>query len=270
MQAFAFDPEFAGEETSIGVQTRILNDASWIAANPGLISRAMRVSVLDAWHRTPESMIGIARRFGTATFYLHAHQVDSLTSHFKDAGFHTSLYLRFVSDKRAFDRSDMIVSENLPARHGLREVRLNADSSPATIVCTQRLMDLCGLPAMPGYFLRGLSQNNLSIALVDDVQNVVGCVIAMDDGKAGPEYRGWYFPGSVAVAPQLQGKKLGRWLNARAIQAVRQEGSATLVHEGVSPANQPSRAMILSCGLELDESSIILTAAGSPPPKALQ
>ena len=265
---FSFDPEFAGDEETIRVQARILNDDSWISDNTGLISRGTRVTVLDACRRTEESMIEIARRFESAIFILHAHQQAAFTSHLEGAGFHTAAFLHFSSSQEAFDRSDTIASQDLPAQYGLEEVRVDASSSAAMITGAQRLMVLCGLPAIPGYFLRGLTHNNLSIILIDRAQEVVGSVIAMDESRAGPDFCGWYFPGAVAVAPKWQGKGLGRWLNARAIQAARREGCATFVHEGVSPSNLASQAMILSCGLEWDESSIPLMAAASPPPKA--
>ena len=76
--SFSFEPEFAGDDESIRVQARILNEDSWISANTGVISRATRVTVLDAWRRTEDSMIEIARKFESAAFILHPHQRAAL------------------------------------------------------------------------------------------------------------------------------------------------------------------------------------------------
>jgi GNAT superfamily N-acetyltransferase len=262
------DPEYAGDEEVVRIQKRIFEELDWVSSAGGLVSRGNRVSLIDAWRQSPKIAIEIARKFDTAVFFLHSNQLAEFTSWLNEADFGVSSFLLFSSGDVAFTRSDAIASDNLPASCGLKEIRLDANTPRRTVASTQKLMATCGLPPMPGYFLRGLTQQNLSIVLVDQVDEVVGCVVAVDESGAGADFAGWYFPSTVGVAPNWQGKALGRWLNARAIQIARSVGAATFVHEGVSAANVVSQRMIVSCGLIRDDSIVPLLATTTNVPGA--
>ena len=244
-----FDPEFAGDDDALRVQTRIFEQARWIAATEGLVSRGSRVGFLDAWRQSPQFAIDIAKKLDVAVFSLKLDQREQFTSRFREAGLGVSSFLHFSSQEAAFTRADSILADNRPARYELAEIRVDADTPRGIVAAAQRLMAVCGLHVTPGYFLRGLTQRNLSIVLVDKLDEPVGCAIAMDDSSAGPDFVGSYFVGSVGVAPAWTGKGLGRWLNARAIQIARSAGSASFVHQGVSAANllSPHDRILRTC-----------------------
>jgi GNAT superfamily N-acetyltransferase len=263
-----FDPEFAGDDDAVRVQKRIFEQARWIAATKGLVSRGSRVGLLDAWRQSPQIAFDIAKKFELAVFSLKLDQWEQFTSRFREAGLGVSSFLHYSSQEAAFTRCDSILADNRPARYDLKEIRVDADTPRGIVAAAQTLMAISGLQATPGYFLRGLTQRNLSIVLVDRLDEPVGCAIAMDESSAGPDFVGSYFVGYVCVAPEWKGKGLGRWLNARAIQMARRAGSASIVHEGVSPANFVSQRMIASCGLTQDVEVVPLMATTMAIPEA--
>jgi GNAT superfamily N-acetyltransferase len=106
------------------------------------------------------------------------------------------------------------------------------------------------------------------LALLEPGGAAVGMAVAIDYCGAGPDYAGWYFAGSVAVADGWKGKGLGRWLNAAVIDLARREGGAVHVQEGVSSANATSRRMIEGCELFLEDGITAVIASTEAPPAA--
>ena len=263
-----FDPEFAGSVAGRQGRAMILARREEIAATPGMVSRGTRVTVLDASERSPEVLVDIARRFGSAIMVVSRHQADHYRQRVIAAGLSTGSFLIYASSDAAFARSRGLVAERLPEQLGLRQRRIVLSSPGDLIAKAQQLLEACGLPALPGYFLRGRTQANLTLALLDPADAVVGIAVAMDDASAGPAYIGWYFPASVAVAKSWKGKGLGRWLNAAVIDLARREGGAVHVREGVSPTNSVSRRMIEGCGLALNEEITAVLASAEAAPAA--
>ena len=263
-----FDPEFAGSVAGRQAQAVILARREEIAATPGMVSRGTRVSVLDASERSPEDLVDIARRFGSAIMFVGRHQADHYRQRIIAAGLSTGSFLIYASSDAAFARSRALVAERLPEQFGLRQRRIDLTSPGDLIAKAQQLLEACGLPALPGYFLRGRTQANLTLALLDPADAIVGIAVAMDEASAGPAYIGWYFPASVAVAKSWKGKGLGRWLNAAVIDLARREGGAVHVQEGVSPTNSVSRRMIEGCGLILNEEITAVLASAEAAPAA--
>jgi GNAT superfamily N-acetyltransferase len=268
MSQLAFEPEFAGSAVARQAQEAILAHHAEIAAAPGMVSRAVRVVVLDASMRSPEDLVTLACRFGSAIFLVRQSQVEQYHQEIVAAGLSSASFLMYASFDATFTRSGEVVADELPQWLGLRTHRIGPSSPGELIAKVQSLLEECGLPALPGYFLRGRIQPNLTLALLDLDDAVVGLAVAMEEGSAGPAYRGWYFPGSVAVTQSWQGKGLGRWLNAAAIDLARREGGAVHVQEGVSPANHASRRMIESCGLVLNQDTVAILASSQATPAA--
>jgi GNAT superfamily N-acetyltransferase len=213
-------------------------------------------------------LLGIASRFGSAAFVLPHDEVTRCRQHLAEAGIGTSSFLIYASSNAAFIRCDTLLADDLPSRLDLRRQRIDAVSADELVAQVQQLQIRCGLPALPGYFLRGRTQRNLTMALFDPAGTAVGMAIAMDESAAGPAYAGWYFPASVAVADGWKGKGLGRWLNAAVIDLARREGGAVHLQEAVSPANTTSRRMIESCGLTLEDGISAIVALAEAPPAA--
>lgn len=262
------DPEFAGSVAGRKAQAKILAHREEIAAARGMVSRGARVSVLDGSERSPEELVDIARRFGSAIFVVSRSEADRYSRTVVAAGLGTGSFLIYASSDVAFARCRALVADQLPRRLELRPCRIDGHSSAELIAKVQRLLEACGLPALPGYFLRGRTQPNLTLALLDRADAAVGMAIAMDDTSAGPTYAGWYFAASVAVAASWQGKGLGRWLNAAVIDLARREGGAVQVRESVSPTNIASRRMIEGCGLALCEDIVAVLASAAATPAA--
>jgi GNAT superfamily N-acetyltransferase len=263
-----FNPEFAGSVAGQKAQATILAHCDEIAAARGMVSRGTRVTVLDALERSPEELVDIARRFGSAIFVVSQREADRYCREVVAAGLSTGSFLVYASSDVAFARSRELVADQLPQHLELRQCRIDLNSSGDLIAKAQQLLEACGLPALPGYFLRGRTQPNLTLALLDPADAVVGMAIAMDDTSAGPAYTGWYFPASVAVAASWKGKGLGRWLNAAVIDLARREGGAVHVRESVSPTNTVSRRMIEGCGLALCENIVAVLASAEATPAA--
>jgi hypothetical protein len=67
--------------------------------------------------------------------------------------------------------------------------------------------------------------------------------------NAFSNFRGYAWGGLVAVAESQRGRRLGNYINARAVVGAIRDLGATHVYELVSATNAPSRRMVESCGL---------------------
>jgi L-amino acid N-acyltransferase YncA len=263
-----FDPELAGSIANRRAQAAILGGLAEIAAIEGLVSRGNRTSLLATDGRTTEELLALAIRFESVGFFLPHTRVEGVRAGFVAAGLETTTFLLYRTTELAFAHAAEIADNGLPDRLGLRSLRIDPATPPGLVAATQELIAACGLPPLPGYFMRGRTQRNLTLALIDPAGRVVGAATAMEEAGGGAAFHGSYMAASVAVAAAWQGHGLGRWLNAAVIDLARQVGGAKQIQEGVSPRNTASRRMIEGCGLEQVQDLLILLATAEAPPAA--
>ena len=256
MTSPALGPEFAGSPANVLAQRTTLERRAAILERPGLVSRGNRVAHLAADREAAADLVAIAERFGAAIFFLDSRHTDEQRAAFEAAGFSTADFNVFRPTRETFGRCAEIAAADLPGRLGLRPERITPGSPPERVAALQACLEAAGLPPLPGYFLRGRLEPTLTLALLEPAGGIAGCAVAMDEAGAGPEFQGWYFPSSVAVAAPWRGKGLGRWLNAEAIDMARRDGGAHHVQQGVTAGNNVSQRMIRGCGLAAVSSQV--------------
>lgn len=185
--------------------------------------------------------------------FLPADRVVALRDRLAGYGYRFDTWDIFVADAAtALAASDAILSAGLP--EGLMELEGPNDPDAEYTRRVQLLMSEAGVVPFSGSMLVGEHGPSVTAVIADTDGNPVAAAHAYLPHNAFSEFRSYAWGGLVAVAESQRGRRLGNYVNARAISRAVRDLGATHVYELVSATNIPSRRMVESCGLRQDPS----------------
>jgi hypothetical protein len=243
---------YFGTETQQRLQAKVEARGDFIRTSPGACEsgRFMSCDNIDrlGWDRILEFL----ESDGVFGFrFLPADGVAALRDRLAGYGYRFDTWDIFVADAAtALAASDAILSAGLP--DGLMEIEGPRDPDDAYTRRVQLLMSEAGVVPFSGSMLVGEHGPSVTAVIADTDGSPVAAAHAYLPHNAFSEFRGYAWGGLVAVAGTQRGRRLGNYVNARAISRAVRDLGATHVYELVSATNIPSRRMVEACGLRQD------------------
>ena len=197
------------------------------------------------WH----AILAELKRDGALGFRMvDASRGSELTQHIEQAGFRIDLYDTFTSGSDpALRVSREVAAHGIP--RGVRHVELPPRGDDPLVARVQNFLLAAGVTPFAGSMLVGDMNPARTFVLLDAAGEVAATAHAYRPHNKLSRFRDHAWVGLGAVAPELRGKSLGRYINACAVVAAFEDLGAEVVYEIASDTNHPSQNMIRSCGL---------------------
>ena len=242
--------EFFGSESQVNLQQRYYRLWQYLKVHPRLSFGGRAICIDDPELDEVENLAGLTKELGFLPLaFTRAAIVDELRSALEGHGLKVGLWQHLVSNEETESRCGSVVTSiHLPA--GYRIDRISAKSSPEQIHSFQKLMQSCGVNALPGYILRGQEIPAVAEMVINPQDEVVAVGAGLFRHNPEGAYGKAAHVGFLATEPSQRGNGFGRLLLARIILACYQESGAEFVYTGVRADNAPSQRVCRKCGLE--------------------
>jgi hypothetical protein len=240
---------YFGTETQQRLQAKVEASRDFITMTPGACEagRIMSCDDLDrlGWDRILEFL----ERDGICGFrFIPSDRIAGLRDRLVGQGYRLDTWDIFLADaETALVASEAILSAGLP--DDLREINGPTDPDDAYTREVQLLMSEAGVVPFSGSMLTGEHGPATTVVVADADGTPVVAAHAYLPHNAFSNFRGYAWGGLVAVAESQRGRRLGNYINARAVVGAIRDLGATHIYELVSATNVPSRRMVESCGL---------------------
>lgn len=157
----------------------------------------------------------------------------------------------FVANRKdAVAAASTVLSSGLPKGHSyLPELR---EAENQEMIKIQSFMAENGIAPFSGSKLAGLDGPVVTIAIVDESNNLAAVAHAYFPYNKYSQYNRCAWGGLVAVSPSHRGLGLGKYVNAKMVFDCFSRLDAESIHEFVAASNTPSRKMVEASGLRLD------------------
>ena len=157
----------------------------------------------------------------------------------------------FVANRKdASVATSEVVSSGLPKQYSYLPELHEAENQQ--MVKVQSFMAENGIAPFSGTKLAGLDGPAVTIAIVDESNNLAAVAHAYFSHNKYSKYNRWAWGGLVAVSPSHRGMGLGKFVNAKMVSECFSRFDADFIYELVAASNIPSRKMIEASGLVLD------------------
>ncbi len=240
---------YFGTETQQRLQARVEASRDFIRTTPGACEagRIMSCDNLErlGWDRIFEFL----QRDGICGFRLiPSDEIPGLRDRLARQGYRLDTWDIFLADAvTALSASDTILSAGLP--DDLEEIPGPSDPEAAYTRQVQLLMSEAGVVPFSGSMLSGEHGPATTVVVGEADGTPVAAAHAYLPHNNFSDFRGFAWGGLVAVADRHRGRRLGNYVNARAVAVAIRDLGATHVYELVSATNVRSRRMVESCGL---------------------
>jgi hypothetical protein len=247
---------YFGTETQQRLQAKVEARGEFIRTTPG-VCESGRIMSCDNMDRLGwELILEFLESDGVFGFrFLPVDRVAALRDRLAGYGYRFDTWDIFVADAATVvAASDANLCAGLP--EGLMELEGPSEPDAEYTRRVQLVMSEAGVVPFSGSMLVGEQGPAVTAVIADTDGNPVATAHAYLPHNAFSEFRGYAWGGLVAVAESQRGRRLGNYVNARAISRAVRDLGASHVYELVSSKNIPSRRMVQSCGLRQDPSVV--------------
>ncbi|MBX3611578.1 MAG: GNAT family N-acetyltransferase [Hydrogenophaga sp.] len=240
---------YAGTDQQIRLQQRAEELHTWLYDTPGCCHPGRFCGTDDPQRLGWDVIESALQRDQVFGFRLRpAQERQALAERLAQLGcqLHTwDVFYATVADASATLRSQPA----MPLPDGLTECVLDAGEPETRAVAIQTFLAEQGMAPFSSRMLQGQLGPAATPYLLDGAGRVVACAHAYLPHNRFSAHEKTAWVGLVAVSPTQRGRRLGVYINARAIQLAAQLLGATAVYELVAPGNEPSRRMVEACGV---------------------
>ena len=243
-------PGYRGTELQQRLQRRAEEVLGRASTTPGFCNGGRLVAVDDAERVGWAVILAELERDGAlALRMLPSEGVPEATRLIVDAGFRIDFHETFTGGVLpALQISEEIVRGGPPP--GVRHEPFPARGDHPFVAQVQEFMLANGIAPFAGSLLAGEHNVARTFVLTDAAGTIAATTYLPHN--ASSRFHRYAWAGLVAVAPDMRGKSLGRYINACAVVAAFTDLGARIVYELVHETNEASRRMVESCGLSLD------------------
>jgi RimJ/RimL family protein N-acetyltransferase len=245
-------PSYCGTELQQRLQRRAEEVLGRASTTPGFCNGGRLVAVDDAERVGWAAVLAELERDGAlALRMLPSERVPDATRLVVDAGFRIDFHETFTADiEAALQLSEEIIGRGPPP--GFRHEPFPARGDHPFVAQVQEFMLANGIAPFAGSLLAGEHNMARTFVLTDATGLIAATAHTYLPHNASSRFHQYAWAGLVAVAPEMRGKSLGRYINACAVAAAFTDLGASTVYELVHETNEASRRMVESCGLRLD------------------
>jgi hypothetical protein len=182
---------------------------------------------------------------------LPSERVSEATRVVVDAGFRIDFHETFTAEVEAA----LLISQEITGRGpppGLRHEPFPTRGDHPFVAQVQEFMLANGIAPFAGSLLAGEHNRARTFVLTDAAGMIAATAHTYLPHNPSSRFHQYAWAGLVAVAPEMRGRSLGRYINACAVVAAFTDLGARIVYELVHETNEASRRMVVSCGLRLD------------------
>ncbi|MEM8773302.1 MAG: GNAT family N-acetyltransferase [Pseudomonadota bacterium] len=255
--------EFTGSEVHRNIQRRLLARHAEIAADPVLGNGGRVLNVLDpeafGWDRLVAEVA--QDRFVALAAMDRATIYDKIRAVF-GGGVEVPSWDVFLGGSGIVGQRCTTLTDVLPDGWTFSSY---AKPDPTTIGAVQELNSLCGVAAMPAWYMRGYVVPQITTCIQMAEGTLAACALVSDRYHVDGPHSGTAFLGSVSVSPDHRGKGLGVAVTAQALIDSAHAYGWTYVLSQAASDNAASRAMLERCGLIRDPTrvTVAINASGA-------
>lgn len=250
-------------QTEITTEDRLFRDKDWINGTAGIANAGIALAIVDPESIGWPKISSLLEEYGFIAFSAADKRTifDQIRAKLGDEG-----------DLPYWDSFTAIVSDALPTCEGIVETSgeaylLQSDRIPNTntiqeVICLNRDV---GVSPLPEWYMRGEGPPSITSWVRSTDGRMIACANGSMRYHANSRLAGIYYVGAVSVAPSERGKGLGTLVTALLIRDGVRAYNPTALTGIAQPANAPSRAMLMRCGLVHDPSraSVIFNRSGA-------
>ncbi|MGR3722348.1 GNAT family N-acetyltransferase [Abyssibius alkaniclasticus] len=243
---------FFGTEKQMALQAAAEEAREWTmntsgACDPGRFLGTDNPEALG-WGK----IIEILKRDGAFGFrMIPAADTTAISRRLNENACRIDFWDEFAANREdAVASSSEVIASGLPKGYSYLPQLHEAENQE--MVKVQSFMVENGIAPFSGTKLAGLDGPAVTVAIVDDSNNLAAVAHACFSHNKYSQYNRWAWGGLVAVSPSYRGMGLGKFVNAKMVSDCFSSLDADFIIELVAASNTPSRKMVEASGLRLE------------------
>ena len=241
---------YRGSEQQQRLQRRAEDVLDRASTTPGYCNGGRVVTVDDPYQVGWDAVLAELESDGVLGFRMvPSASVSELTLHLTDAGYRVDVYDTFTAEANPALRISRDIISSGPSS-GLRHVELPARGDDPLVARVQDFMLSNGVTPFAGSMLAGERNRSKTFVLTDAAGSIAATSHTYLPHNSSSAFHDHAWAGLVAVAQELRGKAVGRYINAYAVVAAFEVLGARVVYELVHESNPASRRMVEASGLQ--------------------
>lgn len=250
-------------QTDMTTEDRLYRDMDWINATAGVANAGIALAIVEPESIGWPKVSSLLEDYGFIAFAAADKRTvfNQIRANLGDAG-----------DLPYWDSFSATVSDALP---NCKEIVgtsddvfvLRSDRSPkaGTIQEVIGLNRDVGVSPLPDWYMRGDGPPSMTSWVRSTDGRMIACANGSMRYHADSRLGGTFYVGSVSVAPSERGKGLGTLVTALLVRDGVRAFEPMAVTGIAQPANVPSRAMLMRCGLVHDPSraTVVFNRSGA-------
>lgn len=250
-------------QTDITTEDRLFRDKDWINGTAGVANAGIVLAIVEPESIGWPKISSLLEEYGFIAFSAADKRTvfDQIRAKLGDEG-----------DLPYWDSFTATVSDVLPTCEGIvgasgEAYFLQSDRIPNTDTI-QEVIGLnrdVGVSPLPEWYMRGEGPPSITSWVRSTDGRMIACANGSMRYHANSRLAGTYYVGAVSVAQSERGKGLGSLVTALLIRDGVRAFNPTAITGVAQPANAPSRAMLMRCGLVHDPSraTVIFNHSGA-------